>query len=315
MITDTTPKQFALSKKELEDFKRNGFAGPFTIYQPDEIEAIWKRERIKLLDRSNAVYKDLDAISGATNISNYDRHLDNAFLAQHISRPEIVDRVGSILGPNVLCWRSEFFAKYPGGEGTDWHQADTFANAGGQPQIVWGEDKEFGGTITVWTAFTDATIEKGCLQFIPGTHQEMNYDENKDMFYDPERINSVDKEGIKRGFFGYDYRQLQKNPNWKPDEAKAKSMVCKAGQFFIFWSTLMHASHPHLGKTKQMRMAFVGRYVPTSVKVYPELDAIEEYGGKISLERFGSVVVSGRDKFGHNKLVTKTTTGFPFKTA
>src|SRR6266704_2445664 len=72
--------------------------------------------------------------------------------------PEIVHRVTSILGPDLLCWRTEFFPKYPGDEGTDWHQADTFANASGQPQICWPDDqKEFGGTITVWTAFTEAT--------------------------------------------------------------------------------------------------------------------------------------------------------------
>ncbi|MFH9663534.1 phytanoyl-CoA dioxygenase family protein [Streptomyces sp. NPDC017248] len=86
--------------------------------------------------RSMAVYGDEAAESGNTNISNYDRHLDSTFLADHICRPEIVDRVRSVLGPDVLNWRTEFFPKYPGDEGTDWHQADTFANASGQPQIL-----------------------------------------------------------------------------------------------------------------------------------------------------------------------------------
>ena len=306
-------KKFSLTEKELMDFKKNGYAGPFTLYQPEEIEEIWKRERVKLIDRTNAVYQDLDAISGATNISNYDRHLDNSSLAEHICRPEIVDRVASILGENVICWRSEFFPKYPGDEGTDWHQADTFANAGGEPQIIWSENKDFGGTITVWTAFTEATIENGCLQFIPGTHEEINYDETKGMAYDINLINNLDKEGVRRGFFGYDYRKLQKDQNWKPEESKAVSMVCKPGQFFIFWSTLMHASHPHLGLTNKMRMAYVARYVPTSVKVYPGLTHIHEYGGKISLEKYGAVLVSGEDKYLHNSVLTKTTSGIPFK--
>jgi non-haem Fe2+, alpha-ketoglutarate-dependent halogenase len=34
-------------------------------------------------------------------------------------------------------------------------------------------------TITVWTAFTDATPENGCLQLMPGTHRHMNYDESR----------------------------------------------------------------------------------------------------------------------------------------
>ena len=103
-------------------------------------------------------------LSGNTNLANYDRHLDSDFLADIVCHPEIVDRCISILGPSLLCWRSEFFSKYPGEEGTDWHQADTFAMASGKPQIIWpGEVRDavtkspFGGTITVWTAVTGWT--------------------------------------------------------------------------------------------------------------------------------------------------------------
>lgn len=307
-------KKFSLTAKELESFRKNGYIGPFTLYEPEEIQALWRRERIRLMDRSKAIYSDDAAHSGVTNIANYDRHFDNKFLAQHIMRREIVDRVSSILGDDLLCWRSEFFPKYPGDEGTDWHQADTFANAGGEPQIIWPEDEEFGGTITVWCAFTEATIDNGCLQFIPGTHQEMFYDETKEMEYNPESINSMVKEGRSRGFFGYDYRQLQKDPNWKPDESKTISMVMKPGQFIMFWSTLMHASHGHAGKTNQMRMGFVGRYVPNQVKVYPGLNEVVEYGGKISLEKYGAVQVSGENAYGYNTIRDTLEDGTPFAT-
>ncbi|PHX45547.1 chemotaxis protein CheX, partial [Pseudomonas syringae pv. syringae] len=219
----------------------------------------------------------------------------------------------SILGPNVLCWRTEFFPKYPGDEGTDWHQADTFANASGKPQIIWPENEEFGGTITVWTAFTDANIANGCLQFIPGTQNSMNYDETKRMTYEPDANNSVVKDGVRRGFFGYDYRQLQIDKDWKPDEASAVPMQMKAGQFIIFWSTLMHASYPHSGESQEMRMGFASRYVPSFVHVYPDSDHIEEYGGRISLEKYGAVQVIGDETPEYNRLVTHTTRGKKFE--
>lgn len=307
--------RFYLSPEETAQFHRQGFIGPFTLYQPDEMRAIWRKTRLRLLDRSSAAYQPDEAISGSTNISNYDRHLDDEFLADHICRSEIVDRVSSILGPDVICWRTEFFPKHPGDEGTDWHQADTFANASGAPQILWPDDAEFGGTITVWSAFTEASVENGCLQFIPGTHRTMFYDETKKMHYDPGQINSVDKGGVRRGFFGYDYRQLQVDPDWKPDEDAAISLVMEPGQFIIFWSTLMHASHPHLGKTQDMRVGFASRYVPSSVHVYPGSDAIEEYGGRISLEKYGSVLVHGRNLRADNRMVTETTRGKPFNVA
>jgi non-haem Fe2+, alpha-ketoglutarate-dependent halogenase len=306
---------FSLTADELDEFHRRGFVGPYTLYDPAEIKRVWRRERVRLMDRSAAVYQDTAAKSGVTNIANYDRHLDNGFLASHICRSEIVDRVCSVLGPNVLCWRTEFFPKYPGDEGTDWHQADTFANASGTPQIVWPQDAEFGGTITVWCAFTEASIDMGCLQFIPGTHRGMFYDETKRMHYDPSKINSMKKQGVRRGFFGYDYRELQIDPDWTPNEADAVSMEMTAGQFIMFWSTLMHASHPHSGKTSNMRLGFVARYVPSSVRVYPDTDVIEEYGGQVSLERYGSVVVRGENEYPGNRIVTHTTRGDRFVTS
>lgn len=296
---------FGLTDLELAEFKTKGYTKPFKVYDPDEIKAKLRALRPELVDYTNAVYSDLESAAGITNLSSYDRHLDIEFLAKHILQRQIVDKVVSVLGPDVLCWRTEFFPKYPGDEGTDWHQAGNFANADEKkrPLIQWPEDSEFQGTITVWTAFTDATVDMGCLQFIPGTHRTMNYDESKVMEFDINNINKVDKNNIRRGFFGYDYRQLQKDPDWSPDESKAESMVMKAGESIIFWSTLMHASHPHTGKSKGMRLGYAARYLPTAVQVYPYSKSLNEYGGRASLEKFGCVLVSGSNNYSHNKFI------------
>ncbi|MEU2563027.1 chlorinating enzyme [Streptomyces longispororuber] len=312
MTSSPVRTEFALSEDELAFFHKNGYIGPLTIYTPEEMDQMWKTVQREALDRSHAAYPEVDKGIGAPNIFNYDRHLDVDLLARHVMNQRITDRVASILGPDLLCWRSEFFPKYPGDEGTDWHQADTFANASGKPQLLWpGEsEEEFGaGTLTVWTAFTESTRENGCLQVIPGTHHQMNYDESKQMDYNEERINSEVKDGVPRGFFGYDYRQLQKDPNWKPNEEDAVSFEMEKGQCIIFWSTLMHASLPNVATGKNYRMGFATRYVPTSVRVYPDTDHIEEYGGSISLEKWSAVLARGRDEYGHNKIATETLRG------
>jgi non-heme Fe2+,alpha-ketoglutarate-dependent halogenase len=317
VTTSTEPTTSALSAEELASFQKNGYLGPLTIYTPAEMAEMWRKVHRETLDRSYAAYPEVDASIGAPNIFNYDRHLDIDLLAEHVCNQKIVDRVAAILGPDILCWRSEFFPKYPGDEGTDWHQADTFANASGKPQLLWpGESEDdFGaGTITVWTAFTDSTRENGCLQIIPGTQNKMNYDETKNMNYDEGRINAQIKDGTPRGFFGYDYRQLQFDPNWKPNEEDAYSLVMEKGQCVIFWSTLMHASLPNTSKGKDYRMGFATRYVPTRVRIYPGTDHIEEYGGSISLDKWGAVLARGRDEFGHNKITTETLRGTPIRT-
>lgn len=307
--------RFGLAPRELEDFHQRGYAGPFTLYEPAEMDAALRRLRPQLLDARKAIYESGAAVSGVTNLSNYDRHFDVPFLAEHICRNEIVDRVASILGPDVLCWRTEFFPKYPGDEGTDWHQAGTFANVASskKPQIEWPAGSNGRGTITVWTAFTESTIDNGCMQVIPGSHRTIYYDETKTMEYDANRINQVDKNGTRRGFFGYDYRQLQVDPDWRPDESQAVSMVMRPGQFIIFWSTLLHASHAHSGKTNKMRLGYAARYLPTSVKVYPHSSSLDEFGGKASLDKYGVVVVAGEERHGHNREVTHTVHGVPFK--
>lgn len=313
MTTVSEQTNFKLTAEQAAQFERDGFIGPVKVFEPEEMTERWNAIRRQLRDRSLAPYPA--ANDNTSNISNYDRHLDIDLLSEHIMRPEIVDRVSSILGPDLLCWRSEFFPKYQGDEGTDWHQAATFAHATGTPQIVWPSEEgrpAFIGTITVWTAFTHSTEENGCLQLMPGTHTSMNYDERKGMDYNADGINQQEKEGVKRGFFGYDYRQLQKDPNWKPDESQAFSMVLKPGEAVIFWSNTMHASLPHTGSKKDYRMGYAARYVPTKVQVYPGTDKISEYGGGISLEHFGSVLVSGKDEYGHNRLARENRRGYPF---
>ena len=103
-------KSWHLSRDELAEFHTRGFLGPFTLYEPDEMKAHWRRLRLDLFDRRHVAYQDVEPGSG---VYDYDRHLDNAFLADLVCRPQIVHRMASILGPDVICWRSEFFPKYP----------------------------------------------------------------------------------------------------------------------------------------------------------------------------------------------------------
>src|SRR5438270_3902093 len=100
---------YFLSRDELAVFHTQGFLGPYDLMPADEIKALWKRMRLELFDRSKAVYPDAQP---GTGIYDYDRHLDNSILADIVCRPQIVHRMSSILGPDLLCWRTEFSPKY-----------------------------------------------------------------------------------------------------------------------------------------------------------------------------------------------------------
>ena len=145
---------YYLTEAEVKFFYENGYIGPFTLYEPQEMTRIWEDVRLDLLDTSAAVFPDSKL--------NYDRHLDMPALNRIISHPRLVDRISSILGPDVLSWRTEWFPKYPGDEGTDWHQAESFVEFEGTEKLVpTAAEEGRPWELTAWIAMTKATKANG----------------------------------------------------------------------------------------------------------------------------------------------------------
>lgn len=78
-----------------------------------------------------------------------------------VQAPEIVDPVAEILGPDLLCWGVNFFAKSPGdAKHVAWHQDATY----------WGLSEP--RAVTAWLALTPSNLSNGCLQVVPGSHHK-----------------------------------------------------------------------------------------------------------------------------------------------
>lgn len=299
MTTDTS--NYCLTQEEMQFFKENGFVGPFKIYEPENAKEILKAIRLKNLDRSKAIFD---------NDVNYDRHFDISELSQHICRPEIVQKLQSIIGPNILCWRTEFFPKFPGSPGTDWHQVETYEYGTGVAHLVPTiRHENVPIDLTVWTTFTESTKENGCLKFMPGTHKKWYFDESiaprsgRNGVYDVMKTDS--------GFFGYNFSDFKIDPNWEPDESQAVAMEMNPGECVIFTANCMHGSLPNTTK-RSTRFAITTRYVATQVKVYPNKTNFTEHGGFFDLKDHGCVLVSGVDAYGHNKLRIENNLGDTF---
>lgn len=287
-------ENFHLSETEKKFFSDNGYVGPFTLHEPEEMTRIWDQVRMDILDTSAAAFPD--------SRLNYDRHLDLTALNQMISHPRVVDRISSILGPDVLCWRSEWFPKYPGDEGTDWHQAQSFVEFEGTEKLVPTEPEEDKPwELTAWVAMTEATRQNGCLKVMPTSHRTWYFDEKRNIAFEPENINKLNTEGQKSGFYGYDYDQLKLDPNWKPDEEKAVHMEVKPGQFFIFTSRCMHGSNSNSTESS-VRFGWATRFVPTHVTVYAEQDEFHHFGEVMPLDRYSTVLVAGENRYSHNRV-------------
>jgi non-heme Fe2+,alpha-ketoglutarate-dependent halogenase len=287
-------KHYHLSEAEQEFFYKNGYAGPYTLYEPEEMTRIWESVRMDLLDTDAAVFPNSKL--------NYDRHLDLGSLNQIISHPRLVDRVSSILGPDVLSWRTEWFPKYPGDEGTDWHQAESFVEFEGTEKLVPTAPEEGKPwELTAWIAMSDATRQNGCMKVMPGSHRTWYFDEKRNIPFEPENFNKKLTEGQKSGFYGYDYDKLKLDPNWKPDESRAVHLEMKPGQFFIFTSRCMHGSNSNTSKSS-VRFGWATRFVPTHVKVYADQDSFHHFGEVLPLDRYSTVLVAGEDRYRHNRV-------------
>lgn len=87
-------------------------------------------------------------------------HLRCPALLDLVHRPEILEPVADLLGPDLLCRSVSVFLKEP----TD------------PAHVAWHQDAAYWGLeppdlITAWVALTDSTAENGALEVLPGSHR------------------------------------------------------------------------------------------------------------------------------------------------
>jgi non-haem Fe2+, alpha-ketoglutarate-dependent halogenase len=298
-VNDTAAR--GLTPEQVASFQDNGFIGPFDLYEEDEAPLIWNRAMIEMVTSKNKPHD--------STIINYDRHLDCTALSEHVTHPTVIHKLRSLMGDDIICWKTNIFEKQPGESGTGWHQVEAFtvfeSGTVAYPSLRYTDENPAVVTqeLTVWTAFSAADREHGCLRFIPGSHKQWYYDETKPM--------ARNIESKSHDFFGYDYSELKLDKDWDPDAATIVDMEMKAGQFVIFLAKCIHGSLPNVSSGK--RLGFATRYVSPSVKVYENIDRLSGFGDTISLDYHGSVLCSGEDRYGHNRLHATNLNGVPFR--
>ena len=211
-----------LSAEELASFHRDGFIHGFSLCTPAEMEAL--RREIELVLQEG----------GFSGVPTAHRHLDSPLVHRLCADPTVVDRVASILGPNLLLWHSRFFDKPAGAEAIQWHQDGPFWPI--EPKVC----------VSAWIAIDRADKSNGCMEVIPGSHRR--------------EYPHVRSEGS--GRFG-----IKADPAFI-DESEKVSIELEPGQFVIFDRWLLHGSPPN--QSDQRRLGLVARIIPPEVKVDTE---------------------------------------------
>ncbi len=206
-----------LQPEEISRFHQDGFLGPIRAFKATE------------LDPLIAPLGEILAESKPT----HHRHLDLPAVYDLCTSPEIVDRIASLIGPDIMLWSSNFFVKQPGACETPWHQDQ---NNGG-PAVL-----EPPLNISVWMALDDCLIENSCLKLVPGSH-----------------LTTVDHAPPTDGhYFG-----LANTSSF--DLTTAINMELRKGEFVIFTDRVLHAAEPNTSDKRRAGLAM--RFTTPFVKI------------------------------------------------
>ena len=165
--------------------------------------------------------------------NNQKPHLLFTWLDALVRDPRIVDAVESLLGPDLFCWGSQFFAK-PAGDAAyvSWHQDATY----------WGLSTP--DVATAWVALTPSTRESGCMQVVPGSHHAQV--PHEDRFDDANLLSRGQEVAV------------------EVDPATVVNVELQPGEMSLHHVLLFHGSEPN--RSAWPRIGFAIRYVPTHVR-------------------------------------------------
>jgi non-haem Fe2+, alpha-ketoglutarate-dependent halogenase len=232
----------ALTEDQLAAYARDGYLAPVPVMSEAEAREL------------RATLETLEAGMGGPLRGDlrHKAHLLFPFLAGLIRHPAILDAIEDVLGPDLLCWNTNFFIKEAETPSfVSWHQDSTY----------WGLSAP--DVCTAWVALTPSNLDNGAMAVIPATHLRDQIP-HRDTF---DRHNLLTR--------GQEIAV-------EVDEAEAVPLVLKPGEMSLHHVRLVHGSPPN--PSPDRRIGFAIRYIPTSLYQLEGTDSATLVRGE---DRFG----------------------------
>jgi non-heme Fe2+,alpha-ketoglutarate-dependent halogenase len=195
-----------LSPAERQQFERDGFLFPLTVFEPAEVARY--REILEEIERRLAAagcrppYKQL--------------HLSFRWAYDLVTHPGLLDLIEDLIGPDFLVFNSTVFAKPPRSPAyVPWHQ-DSSHLVQDHPRMV-----------AAWIALTTSTSQSGCMRMIPGSHKLGRLAHASRIQPD----NLLDS--------------LQRPVEREVNEAEAVDVMVQSGQLSLHHANTIHSSNPN----------------------------------------------------------------------
>ncbi|MFI4947469.1 MAG: phytanoyl-CoA dioxygenase family protein [Alphaproteobacteria bacterium] len=213
-----------LSEAQIAQYQEQGYLAPIRIM--DEGEAVAMRANLEAVEARTGgpLRGDL----------RHKSHLLFPFLADLVRHPRLLDAIEDVLGPDLLCWTSNFFIKEAGSPSfVSWHQDSTYWGLSA-PEVA-----------TAWVALTPSTIENGAMAVIPGSHK-------------------IDQIAHRDTFDRHNLLTRGQEVAVEVDEGEAVPLILKPGEMSLHHVRLVHGSAPN--PSADRRIGFAIRYIPTHIR-------------------------------------------------
>ncbi len=202
----------ALTEEQRLHYRRDGFLFPIAVLDLEQVR------------HYRAACDDLEARLGGKprTVEVRQMHLALPWAYRLATEPRVLDAVEDLLGPNLLVWTTELFAKHP-------HDPAV--------SVAWHHDRPYmgfagGATTSAWIALGDSTPANGCMRAAP----------------DPDRRAAA--EACQRAG-----RRAAPPEGQRP----VVDVVLRPGQMSLHDADVLHGSGPNASAVK--RVGFVVRYV------------------------------------------------------
>ena len=220
-----------LSEAGLEAYRREGCHFPVRVMPAEE--ALAYRHRLQ-----NHEARAGAPLQGKWRVKS---HLLFTWADQLVHHPAILDAVEDVVGPNILCWTTNFFIKEPHSPGfVSWHQDAAY----------WGLEPD--DVVTAWVALTESNLVSGCMKVIPGTHTQSHIP-HVDTFHENNMLTRGQEIAV------------------DVDESKAVSVMLHPGEMSLHHIKLVHGSAPNHSGDRRIGLAI--RYIPTHVRQTKQRDS------------------------------------------
>ncbi len=219
------PHPKVLTPAQIQQYNELGYILPLDVFSGAELEA------------HRAAFNDLMQRASAKGWDNYSINGWQTYCTEIydlVMTPRILDYVQDLLGENLICWATHYFAKMPGdGKRVSFHQDASY----------WPLTPS--KTVTVWLAIDDTDIENGAMTVIPRSHLH-----GQIMF---ERSAAEENNVL---------NQSVRTPESYGDAPVAFEL--KAGQMSLHADLLLHGSEPNLSNRR--RCGLTMRFVSPDVR-------------------------------------------------